>query len=225
VRGKNEPNGLFRCSLVVRPIAIVQDDKFKEVLKQANHSYRYVVAAQVFKAMKSGKAPDREKAKDIEEMAKKYPGLYIAYAEEEDGKHYSVLERWSDEEEKMVAEYRVELPGKILVGEGKPNNQNHAIIFTRGEAVQAIDMNQDNGLENALKCKQLMNEFGFGQPGAPNIGRIVGYREHVFTHNVSSPAEFFSLQELTFVTASQRLVQKVIVAEFLNLCGWCRCVI
>lgn len=39
----------------------------------------------------------------------------------------------------------MELPGPILVGEGKPNNQNHAIIFTRGEAVQAIDMNQDGG--------------------------------------------------------------------------------
>lgn len=40
---------------------------------------------------------------------------------------------------------KVELPGPILLGEGKPNNQNHAIIFTRGEAVQAIDMNQDGG--------------------------------------------------------------------------------
>ncbi|CAN0377426.1 unnamed protein product, partial [Hapterophycus canaliculatus] len=38
---------------------------------------------------------------------------------------------------------QVELPGPILLGEGKPNNQNHAIIFTRGEALQAIDMNQD----------------------------------------------------------------------------------
>lgn len=43
-------------------------------------------------------------------------------------------------------QYEVELPGPILVGEGKPNNQNHAIIFTRGEAVQAIDMNQDGGI-------------------------------------------------------------------------------
>lgn len=39
--------------------------------------------------------------------------------------------------------YRIRLPGKPTeVGEGKPNNQNHAIIFTRGEALQAIDMNQ-----------------------------------------------------------------------------------
>lgn len=49
----------------------------------------------------------------------------------------------------------LQLPGHILVGEGKPNNQNHAIIFTRGEAVQAIDMNQDASLEDAIKIRQV----------------------------------------------------------------------
>jgi len=34
------------------------------------------------------------------------------------------------------------LPGNPKLGEGKPENQNHAIIFTRGNAVQTIDMNQ-----------------------------------------------------------------------------------
>lgn len=38
--------------------------------------------------------------------------------------------------------YRIKLPGSAKMGEGKPENQNHAIIFTRGEALQAIDMNQ-----------------------------------------------------------------------------------
>lgn len=49
----------------------------------------------------------------------------------------------------------MQLPGQILVGEGKPNNQNHAIIFTRGEAIQAIDMNQDAALEDAVKIRQV----------------------------------------------------------------------
>ena len=39
--------------------------------------------------------------------------------------------------------YRVKLPGNPVVGEGKPENQNHALIFTRGEHLQAIDMNQE----------------------------------------------------------------------------------
>jgi hypothetical protein len=34
------------------------------------------------------------------------------------------------------------LPGEVKLGEGKPENQNHAIIFTRGDAIQTIDMNQ-----------------------------------------------------------------------------------
>lgn len=39
--------------------------------------------------------------------------------------------------------YRIKLPGPPTeIGEGKPENQNHAIIFTRGEALQTIDMNQ-----------------------------------------------------------------------------------
>jgi callose synthase len=38
--------------------------------------------------------------------------------------------------------FRIKLPGPAKLGEGKPENQNHAIIFTRGEALQTIDMNQ-----------------------------------------------------------------------------------
>ena len=38
--------------------------------------------------------------------------------------------------------YRIKLPGDAKLGEGKPENQNHAIIFTRGEGLQTIDMNQ-----------------------------------------------------------------------------------
>ncbi|KAH0458405.1 hypothetical protein IEQ34_013720 [Dendrobium chrysotoxum] len=37
--------------------------------------------------------------------------------------------------------YHIKLPGAIKIGEGEPKNQNHAFVFTRGEALQAIDMN------------------------------------------------------------------------------------
>jgi callose synthase len=47
----------------------------------------------------------------------------------------------------MEEEYRIELPGTILVGEGKPNNQNHAVIFTRGEALQ-VCMRKNNNINN-----------------------------------------------------------------------------
>ncbi|CAM9179036.1 unnamed protein product, partial [Chrysoparadoxa australica] len=175
--------------------------------------YRYIVSCQIFSKMrKSNREADQAKARAIEKLAKKHRGLRIACVEERDSCHFSQLYVWSHEEDSLVKEFEIELPGHILVGEGKPNNQNHAIIFTRGEAVQAIDMNQDGALEDALKQRQLLEEFGFGTGSSQ--GRIVGFREHVFTHNVSSIAGFFSLQELNFVTATQRVLDQPLAVRF-----------
>lgn len=62
--------------------------------------------------------------------------------------YYSVLVKASQGEEQEV--YRIRLPGNPKLGEGKPENQNHAIIFTRGDALQAIDMNQASGLHGKV---------------------------------------------------------------------------
>ena len=47
----------------------------------------------------------------------------------------------------------------MIVGEGKPENQNHAVIFALGEALQTIDMNQDNSLAEAFKMRNLLTEL------------------------------------------------------------------
>ena len=75
--------------------------------------------------------------------------------------------------------YRIRLPGSAKIGEGKPENQNHAIIFTRGEALQTIDMNQDNYLEEAFKMRNLLEEFNEDHGVRPPT--ILGVREHIFT--------------------------------------------
>lgn len=75
--------------------------------------------------------------------------------------------------------YRIRLPGNAKIGEGKPENQNHAIIFTRGEALQTIDMNQDNYLEEAFKMRNLLEEFNEDHGVRPPT--ILGVREHIFT--------------------------------------------
>lgn len=46
-----------------------------------------------------------------------------------------------------------------LIGPGKPENQNSAMIYTRGETVQAIDMNMEGYLEEAFKLRNLLQEF------------------------------------------------------------------
>ncbi|CAM9598949.1 unnamed protein product, partial [Hapterophycus canaliculatus] len=62
-----------------------------------------------------------------------------------------------------------------------------------------------------------MEEFNFAEGGTGrgrNIGRIVGFREHVFTHDVSAVANFFSLQELNFVSATQRVLDNPLHVRF-----------
>lgn len=71
------------------------------------------------------------------------------------------------------------LPGQPKLGEGKPENQNHAIVFTRGEALQTIDMNQDHYLEETFKMRNLLQEFHENHGIRP--ATILGVREHIFT--------------------------------------------
>jgi callose synthase len=61
--------------------------------------------------------------------------------------------------------YRVLLPINfesvrgVVIGEGKPENQNHAVVFCPGEALQTIDCNQDNIVAEGLKLRNLLAEL------------------------------------------------------------------
>ena len=55
--------------------------------------------------------------------------------------------------------FRVQLSGNPILGDGKSDNQNHCIIFYRGEYIQLIDANQDNYLEECLKIRSVLAEF------------------------------------------------------------------
>lgn len=43
-----------------------------------------------------------------------------------------------------------------ILGEGKPENQNGAMIFCFGECIQTVDMNQENHLAEAYKMRNLL---------------------------------------------------------------------
>jgi callose synthase len=90
-----------------------------------------------------------------------YPHLRVAYIHlNRSGASvfYSVLVK-CDGRGKIQEIYRVCLPGNPVLGEGKPENQNHAMIFTRGEYLQTIDMNQEGYFEEALKMRNVLQEF------------------------------------------------------------------
>ncbi|KAF7112669.1 hypothetical protein RHSIM_RhsimUnG0205500 [Rhododendron simsii] len=183
----------------------------------ADMKFTYVISCQRFGLHKAAGDP---LAQDILDLMIRYPSLRVAYVEEKEDivankprpqKVYSsILVKAVNGFDQEI--YRIKLPGPPNIGEGKPENQNHAIIFTRGEALQAIDMNQDNYMEEALKVRNVLQEFLKHQGKRPPT--ILGLREHIFTGSVSSLAWFMSYQETSFVTIGQRLLANPLRVRF-----------
>ncbi|KAH7543621.1 hypothetical protein FEM48_Zijuj02G0203200 [Ziziphus jujuba var. spinosa] len=175
---------------------------------QADLKFTYVVTCQIYGRQKEERKPQ---AADIALLMQRNEALRVAFIDEvetiKDGKvqreFFSKLVK-ADINGKDKEIYSIKLPGNPELGEGKPENQNHAIVFTRGNAIQTIDMDQDNYFEEALKVRNLLEEFhrdhGIRSP------TILGVREHVFTGSVSSLASFMSNQEASFVTLGQRVL-------------------
>ncbi|GFZ12977.1 glucan synthase-like 12 [Actinidia rufa] len=197
----------------------------------ADMKFTYVVSCQQYGIDKRSGHP---RAQDTLRLMTTYPSLCVAFIDEveepskdRDKKinqkvYYSSLVKAalpkssnSSEPEQNLDQviYRIKLPGPAILGEGKPENQNHAIIFTRGEGLQTIDMNQDNYMEEALKMRNLLQEFLKKHDGV-RYPTILGLREHIFTGSVSSLAWFMSNQETSFVTIGQRLLADPLKVRF-----------
>ncbi|KAI3940839.1 hypothetical protein MKW98_014898 [Papaver atlanticum] len=181
----------------------------REARAQADLKFTYVVSCQIYGQQKQKKSPE---AADIALLLQRNEALRVAFIHAEESgttggnitkEYYSKLVK-ADLNGKDQEIYSIKLPGDPKLGEGKPENQNHAIIFTRGEAIQTIDMNQDNYLEEAMKMRNLLEEFKGNHGLRPPT--ILGVREHVFTGSVSSLAWFMSNQETSFVTLGQRVL-------------------
>ncbi|GAU46341.1 hypothetical protein TSUD_402010 [Trifolium subterraneum] len=180
----------------------------RESRAQADLKFTYVVSCQIYGQQKQRKAPE---AADIALLLQRNEGLRVAFIHVDESTtdestprvFYSKLVK-ADINGKDQEIYSIKLPGDPKLGEGKPENQNHAIIFTRGDALQTIDMNQDNYLEEAMKMRNLLEEFHADHGLRPPS--ILGVREHVFTGSVSSLAWFMSNQETSFVTLAQRVL-------------------
>mmetsp|Transcript_15122 Transcript_15122/g.33800 ORF Transcript_15122/g.33800 Transcript_15122/m.33800 type:complete len:1076 (+) Transcript_15122:3108-6335(+) len=181
----------------------IDDDTTDDLLGE---KFGYIVACQVYGNMKKNQD---SKADDIERLMHRFPHMRVAYIDTV--KHgrsgastfYSVLVK-SDGAGTIQEVYRVRLAGNPVLGEGKPENQNHAIIFSRGELVQTIDMNQEGYFEEALKMRNALQEFPLHRGPLPMT--ILGLREHIFTGSVSSLANYMALQETSFVTLGQRVL-------------------
>jgi hypothetical protein len=104
--------------------------------------------------------------------------------------------------------YRIELPGWAVFN-GKADNQNCAIVYSRGSIIQAIDANQEGYLEEGLKLPCALSEFEKPVGGATRGPAIVGFREHIFS-GLGSLGDFGAGSEMVFGTLVQRTMASVI---------------
>ena len=172
--------------------------------------FEYVVACQMYHHLKMASSA---KAEHIDELRHNFPErLRVAYVEVvgqgKDASFASVLLGADPARPGVdIVLYKVKLPGHPILGEGKPENQNQAIIFTRGEHLQTLDMNQDNYLGEAYKMRNLLECF-------KGRVRIVGFREHIFSESGGAVAHFAASNEFVFGTMVQRFLTWPLCVRF-----------
>ncbi|CUI14841.1 glucan synthase-like protein, putative [Bodo saltans] len=112
----------------------------------------------------------------------------------------------------------VQRVGQLKIGEGKAENQMHALQFVNGMVLQAIDMNQYATLENGFKLPYILTDY-FNTPnragGADETWdgemyipqyRILGYPEWAYTRSLSLVGELMGAAEWCFVTITHRVL-------------------
>lgn len=171
----------------------------------------------------------------INDLLSDYPNTQIAYIEREivptgETRYYSCLfDYWcpfmlNDDgtpSKRRLPKLRIRLAGNPLLGDGKSDNQNHALVFYRGEYIQLVDANQDNYLEECLKIRSVLAEFE--QMDMASSGKtpyhsgwesrspvaIVGAREYIFSENIGVLGDIAAGKEQTFGTLFARSLATV----------------
>lgn len=192
-----------------------------ELEQMARRKFRFVVAMQRYTSFNA------EEKESVDYILKAYPDLQIAYLEQEkaegqDPAYYSVLIDGHCDikpDGSRAPKFRVRLPGNPILGDGKSDNQNTALIYYRGEYLQLIDANQDNYLEECLKIRNVLGEFeemhiSQQSPYAnEKVGKspvaIVGAREYIFSENVGVLGDIAAGKEQTFGTLTQRIMATI----------------
>eukprot|EP00928_Gymnodinium_smaydae_P034316 TRINITY_DN24351_c0_g1_i1.p1 TRINITY_DN24351_c0_g1~~TRINITY_DN24351_c0_g1_i1.p1 ORF type:complete len:1914 (-),score=312.77 TRINITY_DN24351_c0_g1_i1:172-5913(-) len=104
---------------------------------------------------------------------------------------------------KLTPKLTIELPGFPILGDGKGDNQNHAIPFMRGLINQCIDANQGAYFEQMMLLPCALGEFRTRFKGDTHSKRIIGFPEHI-TSDIGSIGDFAASAEVAFGTLLQR---------------------
>lgn len=197
----------------------------RELERMARRKFKICVSMQRYAKFK------KEEMENTEFLLRAYPDLQIAYLDEEppeeeggEPKLFSVLVDGHSElmENGMRRpKFRVRLSGNPILGDGKSDNQNHSIIFYRGEYIQLVDANQDNYLEECLKIRSVLAEFEEMtvenvSPYTPGLApvktdpvAILGAREYIFSENFGILGDIAAGKEQTFGTLFARTLAQI----------------
>ncbi|GIL92522.1 hypothetical protein Vretifemale_20040, partial [Volvox reticuliferus] len=171
------------------PMGITDGDYNRWVEAMVGSKFEYVIAVQTYgRNARSNDLRLRQLSQSVDILVQRFPTLKVAYLDDAVDQErygptqYSVLIRNRKASDpvvdhtmpfsKIAEAYRIRLPYNkyshrgVVLGEGKPENQNHASVFAFNEGLQAIDMNQDNYLAEALKMRNLLSELNPSNKGA-----------------------------------------------------------
>nr|AAF04861.1 Fks1p [Yarrowia lipolytica] len=199
----------------------------RELERMARRKFKFIVSMQRLTKFK----PDE--MENTEFLLRAYPDLQIAYLDEEpplnEGEEPRLFSALIDghceilENGRRRPKFRIQLSGNPILGDGKSDNQNHALIFHRGEYIQLIDANQDNYLEECLKIRSVLAEFEElnvenvnMSPYTPGVNNktpcpvaILGAREYIFSENIGILGDIAAGKEQTFGTLFARTLAQI----------------
>lgn len=197
----------------------------RELERMARRKFKLVVSMQRFSKFK------KEEMENAEFLLRAYPDLQIAYLDEEpplaEGEEPRLYSALIDGHSEIMEngmrkpKFRIQLSGNPVLGDGKSDNQNHSVIFYRGEYIQLIDANQDNYLEECLKIRSVLAEFEEMKvenvspytPGVKNDVHtpvaILGAREYIFSENIGILGDVAAGKEQTFGTLFARTMAQI----------------
>jgi len=197
----------------------------RELERMARRKFKLIVSMQRYSKFR------KEEMENAEFLLRAYPDLQIAYLDEEpplvEGEeprlYSSLIDGHSEVMENGMRrpKFRIQLSGNPILGDGKSDNQNHSLIFYRGEYIQLIDANQDNYLEECLKIRSVLAEFEEMKtdnvspytPGVKNATvspvAILGAREYIFSENIGILGDVAAGKEQTFGTLFARTLAQI----------------
>ncbi|KAL3420513.1 1,3-beta-glucan synthase component [Phlyctema vagabunda] len=199
-----------------------QEQLQRELQRMARRKFKMLIAMQRYSKF------SKEEMENTEFLLRAYPDIQIAYLDEEpptaEGEPGAIYSALIDGHSEVLEngmrkpKFRVKLSGNPILGDGKSDNQNHSLIFYRGEYIQLIDANQDNYLEECLKIRSVLAEFEeMALPeGSPytelkesNPVAIVGAREYIFSENIGVLGDIAAGKEQTFGTLFARTLSQI----------------